>query len=78
MKDCQDYTMDFERSLHERLTLREKLGLRFHITICPDCRKYFEDSKYIEKLLVRGFKDKRSYSFTKQEKNSIKEKILLD
>lgn len=76
MKDCQDYTLDFERSLIERLSIKERIGLRFHSTICPDCRKYFIESRIIDKLLAKRFKDRRQFHFTPEEKARIKEKLL--
>ena len=75
MKDCQDYTMDMERSFFERLTLKERIGLRFHAAICKDCRQYFKDSKTIDSLLTKRFKDFGNYSFSDSEKDQLKARI---
>lgn len=75
MKDCQDYTMDMERSIFERLSLKERIGIRFHTAICKDCRQYFIDSKTIDQLLIKRFKDIRTYTFTEEEKDQLKDRI---
>ena len=75
MKDCQEVSMDIERSAFERLSLKDRTGLRLHLAICKECRKYFKDSIVIDKLLKKKFKHLGDYSFTSQEKESLKQKI---
>ena len=77
MKNCQDSTLDIERSSFERLSLKERLELRMHVSICPECRKYFRDSKAIDKLLKKRFNHMgvSEYNFTKEEKEEMKRKI---
>ena len=76
MKNCQDTTQDIERATFERLTLKDRLGLRLHLSMCKDCRRYFKDSKSIDKLLKKRFSHLSKYSFTKEEKDELKRKIV--
>lgn len=75
MKDCQEVTLDIERSAFERLSLMDRTGLRLHLAICKECRKYFKDSIVIDKLLKKKFRHLGDYSFTPQEKEVLKQKI---
>lgn len=76
MKRCQDYTEGIEKQKVQRLTLTERIGIRFHMAICPACRKYFHDSEQLDKWLTKRFKDFSSHaSFTPEEKAILKERL---
>ena len=75
MKDCQQITEEIEKGYVTRLTTKERLGIRMHVMICPPCRQYFKDSATIEKLLSRKFKQPEKYSFSLEEKESLKKKL---
>lgn len=76
MKNCQDSTLDLERSKFERLSIKDRLGLRLHISLCSECRKYFNDSKTIDSLLKKRFTHLAEYTFTKEEKEELKRNII--
>jgi len=72
MKYCQDITEMMERQSVERLRLSDKIALRFHLFICKTCKRYYEDSKAMDILLKRRFKKIDQYSFSKIEKDELK------
>lgn len=76
MKRCQDYTEGMEKSKVQRLSISERIGIRFHLAICPTCRKYFNDSEQLDKWLTKRFKDRTiNESFTREEKESLKARL---
>lgn len=75
MKYCQDITEMMERASVERLSISDKIALRFHLFICKTCKRYYEDSKAMDILLTRRFKKINPYSFSKVEKDALKSKI---
>jgi hypothetical protein len=76
MKNCEDTTQDIERSSFVRLSLKDRVGMRMHLSLCKDCRRYFKDSKAIDRLLKKRFTHLSKYSFTKEEKEDLKRKIV--
>lgn len=75
MKTCQDITQDIERSTFERLSLKNRMELKLHLSICPDCKSYFKDSRLIDKLLAKKYKNKIVYKYSKLEKEALKERL---
>ena len=76
MKRCQDYTEELEKQKVQRLSISERIGIRFHLAICPACRKYFHDSEQLDKWLTKRFKDHSvNASFTPEEKEALKERL---
>ena len=75
MKNCQDTTQDIERSSFVRISLKDRLGIRLHLSMCKDCQRYFKDSRAIDQLLKKRFKDLDEYKFTSEEKEDLKRKI---
>ncbi len=74
MKNCQEITEDIERSSLTRVSLKDRMAIKLHITICPDCKSYYKDSRAIDKLLKR-IKLRTKYSFNENEKQVLKEKL---
>ncbi len=75
MKTCLQTTMDLERSAFERLSMVDRIGIRLHLSICPQCRKYFRDSKTIDRLISKSFSHPKEYHFSLEEKDAIKQKL---
>ena len=75
MKYCQDITEMIERAADIRLSFSEKMALRFHLFICKTCKRYSEDSKAMDILLSRRFKRVDDYSFSKLEKEELKNRL---
>lgn len=48
---CKQATLLASRSMDERLTLRERLVLRWHLLICQNCTNYFRQIKLIRKTI---------------------------
>jgi len=73
MKDCQEITELIERSKVERVSLGDRLSIRFHSTICGNCRRYFKDSDLMDELLTsKRFRDLGEYKFSDSEKDKLK------
>lgn len=73
MKDCQDITELVERSKVERISLGNRLAIRFHHAICKQCRQYFTDSALIDEMLAsKRYKHLSDFSFSREEKEKLK------
>lgn len=75
MKTCLQATMDLERSAFERLSLADRIGIRLHLSICPQCRKYFRDSKTMDRLISKSFSQPENFTFSLEEKEKMKRDI---
>lgn len=75
MIDCQQISELVERSKVERISLAHRLSIRFHHTICKNCRHYFTDSALMDEMLSKRFRHLSEYTFTSEEKERLKKKI---
>lgn len=75
MKNCQETTVYVERSGIERISFLDRFGMRFHLMLCPNCRKYVKDSKALDRLFPQSFEDTIHLEFTKEEKEQMKNLI---
>lgn len=75
MKNCQDTTQDIERSNFERLSGKDRLGIRLHVAMCRACRCYLRDSKKIDHLLDKKLRNLDEYKFSREEKSNLKQRI---
>lgn len=76
MKRCQQITECLEKSKIERLTLRERLSIKIHLTICKKCKRYFHDSEQLDKWLNKYLKRNTSnVHLSSSEKEAIKLKM---
>jgi hypothetical protein len=75
MKTCQEITEMVEKANFSKLSIADKLAISLHGKICKECRKYFKDSKSLDKLLSKRFKHKGNYAFSKEEKKELIEKL---
>jgi len=72
MKDCQDITELVERSKLERITVKDRLAIRFHKSSCKNCRTYFKDSALMDELLTRKFRHLSEYAVSLRRKRTLK------
>lgn len=75
MKDCREITEMMERSSVERISLSDKIGLRFHLMMCKACRQFSKDRIAIDVILTKRFKKIDQYSFSKVEKENLKNNL---
>ena len=75
MKTCQEITLDIERGKYVKLSVKEKLAIKMHLFICKPCKGYSHDSKIIDDLLKKKFKDLSKYKFTEEEKIELIRKL---
>ena len=75
MKYCQEITEMMERASVERISLSDRMALRFHLMICKACRRFSKDRLAIDVLLTNRFKKIDQYTFTKVEKENLKKML---
>ena len=75
MKNCQEITKDIEQDLFQRLPFKNRMEIKLHLAICPECKAYFKDSRAIDKLLIERFKTKLHYHFSESEKQKMKKRL---
>lgn len=74
MRTCQEISELAEKQAFERLTFMERMELRMHKIICPNCKKFFKDSSKLDTILNRSIQS-REFKFTQEEKQNIIEKL---
>lgn len=52
MLKCQDTSQLISESFDRKLTLRERLGIRMHLTMCRFCRRYKKQLEFIRGLMA--------------------------
>lgn len=76
MKRCEQYTLDVERSKFQKLSVKDRIALKVHFGICPNCRRYLKDSQQLDLWLKRRFQlSEPEFHFTREEKETLKEKL---
>lgn len=75
MKTCQEITENIEKGNIRKLTIRERISIRRHLKMCPDCDHYAKDSVILDRLLSLNFKRVKQYRFTPEEKSALIEKL---
>ena len=75
MKDCQEITSDIEKSKLAKISLGNKLAIRIHLMLCKTCRSFSKDSRIIDKLLSRKFRQQKNYKFSPEEINKLKDDL---
>lgn len=50
-KPCRDLVPLMSESLDRRLSLREWLGLHFHLIVCAWCARYLKQIKFLRNML---------------------------
>ena len=75
MKTCQEITESIEKGNFNRLSVKERLAIRFHLSMCKHCRQYSKDSKIIDRMLVKKFKSVTNFTFSIKEKEELKKNL---
>ena len=75
MKTCQEITESIEKANFNRLSVKERLAIRFHLSMCKHCRQYSKDSKIIDRMLKNKFKSVNNFTFSVKEKEDLKKKM---
>lgn len=75
MKTCQEITESIEKGNFNRLSVKERLAIRFHLSMCKHCRQYSKDSKIIDRMLVKKFKSITNFTFSIKEKEELKKNL---
>lgn len=75
MKDCQEITSDIEKSKLTKISFGNRMAIWFHLMLCKTCRSFSKDSKIIDRLLLRKFRETKNYKFSPEELGKIKETL---
>lgn len=75
MKTCQEITEGIEKANFKRLTVKERLEIKLHLSICSHCKQYSKDSKILDRMLKKRFITSQKFTFSKEEKEALKKKI---
>lgn len=72
---CQKASYIIEKRELTKLSLWEKISLKFHLMICSLCRRYESDSKVLGKILKSLHNHSSHASLSAAEKEAIKQKL---
>ncbi|HFA51471.1 MAG TPA: hypothetical protein ENJ95_20855 [Bacteroidetes bacterium] len=76
MLSCKAATELMEKKYRGELTFKEKMQLSFHTAMCGACRRYEEQSRFIERLF-RSKQEGPAENAAKEEgAKELEEKIL--
>ena len=51
MIDCKEAAYIVDSSSFKKIRLVKRVGLKFHLIMCPNCKKYVSDSKAVDHIL---------------------------
>lgn len=72
---CQKASYIIEKREVSKISLWEKIGLKFHLMICSLCRKYESDSRILGKILKSLHKHEHPAHLTEDQKEELKRKL---
>jgi DNA replication initiation complex subunit (GINS family) len=72
MISCKEATLLIEKKQAAKLSLKERLQLRFHNFICKACAQYGIQSAWIDKMLKNMHTQDQ---LTAEEKNTIQQQL---
>lgn len=75
MSTCQELTENIEKGNVRKLSIRERIAIRRHLKLCPDCKQYSKDSKILDRLLRLKSKQISEYKFSPEEKAELIKKL---
>ncbi|MFD1550889.1 hypothetical protein DNU06_05195 [Putridiphycobacter roseus] len=73
MIDCKKAALLVEKKKYVKLPFFSVFGLKFHMSICKDCRHYENDSKAIDHLIKMVYDN--SAKLSEEEKQKMIEKL---
>ncbi|MBA2726553.1 MAG: hypothetical protein H0U49_00065 [Parachlamydiaceae bacterium] len=74
---CEEVTrLSFDVPEERKLTVTEKLKLKFHRSMCILCRRYYKQGKFLQEAMTKYQKKSSDGTITKKKmSNEMKEKI---
>ncbi|MBI3136847.1 MAG: hypothetical protein HYZ14_19385 [Bacteroidetes bacterium] len=72
---CRKASYIIEKREVSKLSLWEKLSLKFHLMICDLCRRYESDSKILGKILKSLHKHESHAHLSSTDKEEMKRKL---
>ncbi|MFK8044882.1 MAG: hypothetical protein AB8B72_05265 [Crocinitomicaceae bacterium] len=73
MIDCEEAAFIADTQPYKPIGFMKKMGLKMHLVICPECKKYIEDSKAVDHIL--RYVNQHAATLTDSEKKLMLEKI---
>ena len=77
MLNCDEATHLASKSQHTKLTLKERMHLKFHLLTCKICQRYNKQinsiTNFIKKISSNGQFKRESIQLSVEKKNKIKE-----
>jgi len=74
---CKKASYIIEKRNVSKISLWEKLSLKFHLAICKLCKKYESDSKILARILKGLHKHETQNHLSDSEKSAMKEKLNI-
>jgi len=75
---CQKTSYILEKEQVSKISLWEKISMKFHLLICALCRKYKSDSKILGKILKGLHQHKTHHHLSDPEKSELKKKLNVN
>jgi len=73
---CRKASYIIEKRAVSKITVVEKIQLKFHLAICKLCQKYEKDSAILGKILHRlHLNDNPNIKLSEDDKKELKEKL---
>jgi len=73
MIDCKEAAYLVDTMAYKPVGIRKKIGLKFHLVICPYCAKYANDSKAVDHIL--RYVNQHAIALTADEKKLMIQKL---
>lgn len=73
MIDCKEAAFRVDTMPYKPLGLMKRLGLKFHLVLCPHCAKYEKDSRAVDHIL--RYVSQHATTLTTSEKKLMMEKL---
>jgi len=74
---CKKASYIIEKREVSKISLWEKLSLKFHLVICALCRKYESDSKILGKILKSLHKHQHETHLSNEYKEELKNSLKI-
>ena len=72
---CQKTSYILEKEQVSKISLWEKISMKFHLMICSLCRKYKSDSKILGRILKGLHHHETEHHLSEKEKLELKKKL---
>ncbi|AKG15513.2 hypothetical protein AAX09_05890 [Moraxella bovoculi] len=53
LKNCQKMTELMSLSQEEPLTLSQKMTVKFHLLMCPECRRFDDNNRVLKEMIKK-------------------------